>query len=219
MLPFGVSSCQENKAPRYQTHGDSLYRRNPAYDVMLEKFSAEEIDSATIVFLGNSITEGGDWSRLLGRDGVVNRGIPGDQVRGFLARVDEVLALEPDYVFIMGGINDIYAGVPVERIYDAYVKLIERIREAGATPVIQTTLFVNSSFRGGSKGNDDVRVLNARLRRYADKHDVELIETVAALCENDELTDEFTRDGLHLNARGYERWGELLRAYLAEKGI
>ncbi|MBD3409620.1 MAG: hypothetical protein GF419_05380 [Ignavibacteriales bacterium] len=219
LLPFGVSSCQEKDESPKQEYDDSVYRKNPYYESMLEEYRSQEHDSVVVVFLGDSHTHGADWNGMLGRDDVVNRGIPGDQVPGFLARVDEALALEPDYVFIMGGINDIYSGAPVERTFDAYVKLIERIREAGAVPVVQTTLFVNSSFQRGTKGNEDVRMLNARLRRYADKHDVDVIETVAELCENGELIREYSSDGLHLNSIGYERWGDLVRAYFAEKGI
>jgi lysophospholipase L1-like esterase len=219
LLPFGVSSCQENDESPKQEYDDSVYRKNPYYESMLEEYRSQEHDSVVVVFLGDSHTHGADWNGMLGRDDVVNRGIPGDQVPGFLARVDEALALEPDYVFIMGGINDIYSGAPVERTFDAYVKLIERIREAGAVPVVQTTLFVNSSFQRGTKGNEDVRMLNARLRRYADKHDVDVMETVAELCENGELIREYSSDGLHLNSIGYERWGDLVRAYFADKGI
>ena len=41
-----------------------------------------------VVFLGNSITDGCEWSELFGRRRVLNRGISGDRADWLLGRLD-----------------------------------------------------------------------------------------------------------------------------------
>jgi hypothetical protein len=47
-------------------------------------FTSEPIVTGRIVFLGNSITEMGDWKKLTGDSTVINRGIGGDITFGIL---------------------------------------------------------------------------------------------------------------------------------------
>ena len=48
-------------------------------------------DSTSIVFLGNSLTHGCEWHELFGNPHIVNRGINGDVVDGFLADHPELV--------------------------------------------------------------------------------------------------------------------------------
>ena len=48
----------------------------------LQVFDSLGVDSADIVFLGNSLTNGGEWDELLGMPNAVNRGISGDTTEG-----------------------------------------------------------------------------------------------------------------------------------------
>ncbi len=52
-----------------------------------------------IVFLGNSITENGDWNELFKNKRIVNRGIGGDVCFGLLNRLDEVISSKPKQHF------------------------------------------------------------------------------------------------------------------------
>lgn len=47
-----------------------------------------------IVFIGDSITDGGEWNELLGRNDVVNRGIIGDTTNGVLNRLGSLYQAE-----------------------------------------------------------------------------------------------------------------------------
>ena len=60
-----------------------------------------------IIFLGNSITDIGEWAEIWNNIHVKNRGISSDNTFGVLARLDEVLSSRPAKIFIMIGINDI----------------------------------------------------------------------------------------------------------------
>ena len=71
-----------------QTPYDSLYLKSAVYKNLTAHFALSKITSADVVFLGNSITAGGNWSELLGRDRIVNRGIGGDNTVGMLQRLE-----------------------------------------------------------------------------------------------------------------------------------
>jgi hypothetical protein len=60
-----------------------------------------------IIFLGNSITDGCEWSELLADRHVKNRGISGDVTAGVLNRIREITASKPAKVFLLIGINDL----------------------------------------------------------------------------------------------------------------
>lgn len=96
-----------------------------------------------IVMFGNSITHGADWSSLLGRSDVVNRGLPGYSSGQLLWTVGDVMIRLPGTKiwFIEGGINDIYLGVPVRRIYRNFQVMIDSLVRNDIIPVVQSTIY------------------------------------------------------------------------------
>ncbi|MEE8354358.1 MAG: GDSL-type esterase/lipase family protein, partial [Candidatus Bathyarchaeia archaeon] len=63
----------------------------------------------------------------------VNFGVNGDTTRGMLRRLDaRVAPLDPDYVIIWGGINDLYGGFPPEGIMENLKDLFVKTSEIGA---------------------------------------------------------------------------------------
>ena len=65
----------------------------------LALFEKEPMNKGAILFLGNSITEGGAWTDLLGTQNIINRGIGGDIAYGILNRLDEIIEREPSKLF------------------------------------------------------------------------------------------------------------------------
>src|ERR1700730_1769722 len=66
-------------------------------------FALSKVETASIVMLGDSHTEGAPWRELTGCPNLVNRGIGGDTTAKLLARLDDVLKLKPRAVFLMIG--------------------------------------------------------------------------------------------------------------------
>jgi hypothetical protein len=64
--------------------------------------------SADIVMLGDSITESGDWARLLEQPNILNLRISGDSSAGVLNRLNQVIGHKPRTVFLM-----IVSGSPI----------------------------------------------------------------------------------------------------------
>ena len=76
----------------------------------ISEFKNEPIGKNKIVFLGNSIMQGGgNWNDRYKSNNIVNRGISGDYTAGVMKRLDEIIFYKPNSVFLMIGINEFFA--------------------------------------------------------------------------------------------------------------
>jgi lysophospholipase L1-like esterase len=202
-----------------QTAYDSLYLKSTYYKNLKAHFELSRAKKADIVFLGNSITQGGNWSELLGRERVVNRGIGGDNIPGMLDRLHQVYRLKPKICFIMAGINDLYTDAPVEEVFLRYMQLIDSLRIYKIIPVIQSTLHVNPKWKRAAEKNAEVAKLNEMIERYAGDISVPYINLNALLSNNGVLQDRYTSDGIHLTAQAYGVWRDALEPLLRSYGL
>jgi lysophospholipase L1-like esterase len=202
-----------------QTPYDSLYLKSSLYKNRTAMFAKSETTSAPIVFFGNSITFAGDWKTLLGRDSIVNQGIGGDNTLGMLHRLQYVYQLHPKLCFIMAGINDIYADVPVEKIFENYKKIIDTLRAKNITPIIQSTLHVNPKWKRTELKNPEVKQLNALLSEYCTINNITFIDLNAKLSTNGILKDQYTIDGVHLTPAAYAVWSEIIAPIIQKYGL
>lgn len=177
-------------------------------------------DPLDIIFLGNSITAGTQWNELLDMDNAVNRGISGDTTFGVLERLDEITEGKPAKIFILIGINDLARNIPNDIILRNYRRIINRIRkESPSTQIyVQTLLPVNNAFTQ-FKGHYDkalnILSINAALRNMPKHKNVHLIDLYPHfLDDNGKLDVQYTNDGLHLTAKGYRHWANILEPYL-----
>src|SRR2546428_12689335 len=83
----------------------SRYHNNWAqtyYPKRIQEFKQAPLNFGEIVFIGNSITEGGrDWSGKFGIAHIRNRGIAGDVTDGVIKRLNEITYFKPKAVFIL----------------------------------------------------------------------------------------------------------------------
>lgn len=186
---------------------------------MIAQFELTKVVSADVVFLGNSITFGGAWNELLGRERIINRGIGSDNTVGMLHRLHQVYLLQPKLCFIMAGINDLYAGASVNRIFHNYMMIVDTLLLHGIIPVIQSTLHVNPKWKQAVEKNDEVNKLNFLLKDYAKIKQIEWLDINTALSSDGALRNEYTTDGVHLTALAYHRWRELLLPVLKKHGL
>jgi hypothetical protein len=74
------------------------------YVARLNEFSSDPAKDGDIIFIGDSITEGGKaWSSRFDRNNIKNRGISGDVTDGVIARLGEIFYFNPSAVFSMFG--------------------------------------------------------------------------------------------------------------------
>jgi len=155
-----------------QRLGDTLPVLPDVYASRLAQFEREPVATGRVVFLGNSITQGGDWPRLTGDSTAVNRGIGGDVTFGVRARLDEVIRRRPSKLFLLIGVNDVSKDIP-EPVIAANVRAIVEAVRAGSPETavyVQSVLPLNPAVPGFPQHydkQDHVVKLNRLLRGVA----------------------------------------------------
>jgi len=194
---------------------DSSYR-STYYDQKLTLFRLLPDTKGEVIFLGNSITDIGEWSEIWQDPKVKNRGISGDITFGVLARLDEVISAKPRKIFVMIGVNDIARNIPDSVILNNYRRLMDRVRaESPRTQLImQSVLPTNDQFKPFKNhyGKDDhIRAVNAGLRQLCGDRGIGYVDLYTRfLDESGRLDSRYTNDGLHLNGPGYMLWKQIL---------
>lgn len=199
------------EAQQTTPYGETLQRRRTL-------LKALEVGSGDIVFLGNSITQGGEWSELFGRLDVKNRGISGDRVEWLFDRVDYLIEGRPRKLFLMIGINDISAGRTAEQVVADITRLIDMWHKGSPETIIyiQSILPFNYDQRPKSAGkNEEVVKANESLRRLSAERGITYIDLYSVLADgNGMLNADYSLDGLHLTGEGYLLWADAIREYV-----
>ncbi len=172
-----------------------------------------KIQKGDIVFLGDSITDGGCWDELFPDFQIKNRGINADDTVGALARLDDIVCYEPAALFILIGTNDLnwWNYRHDEEILANYDKILSRCRELSPS----TKVFVESILPRAKRYASHIINLNHKIEKLAEKHNYTFINLFPHFAdESNALKAEFNNDNLHLMAPGYELWVKLLTPYL-----
>ncbi|MCK6123086.1 hypothetical protein KZX68_04960 [Microbacterium sp. EYE_80] len=168
-------------------------------------------DAGSIVFLGDSITEGGLWEEWYPGAGVVNRGIGGETAPQVMTRLD-VVANDPAAIFLLIGTNDLTLRYPVEEIAQNVRAIVERARALAPNAPI----YLESVMPRGAKWRRKVLRLNDLLKRVAVQAGANYVDLWPALADEDgALRPEYTIDGLHLTGAGYRAWVAILQPVIA----
>ena len=182
----------------------------------LELRNEEFSPKVDVVFVGDSITEGAEWSDFFPNISVANRGVGSDITADILRRLDSIVSLKPEYAFIMVGINDIHSGVPLLDILNRYTAIVESLRKNGIEVVIQSTIQCQPS--ECFYKSEIVNELNASLKQYAKSLNIRFVQ-LGVLSKKDGLESIHTYDGVHLNGKGYRVWVESISPILREIGF
>jgi lysophospholipase L1-like esterase len=184
----------------------------PARAMKASQFERLGIEDGDIVFLGDSITEGGAWAEWFPGRPVKNRGIASDSTAGVLARVSTAISPgAPAVVFLLIGTNDLLMGVAADEIVANVRQIVSSIQTHSG----QTRIFVQSIMPREAKLRNGVAALNVRLADVAAQLGVEWIDLWPALADGDGgLKAGYTLDHLHLAGAGYAAWVEVLRPLL-----
>lgn len=174
--------------------------------LVLNLFAQEKV-----VMLGDSITKGGDWQKLLNYKKIKNHGINGDTVKDILNRVDKI-GSDTKKVFVMAGINDIAKGYGVKSIFAIYKELIEKLIKKDIKVYIQSTLYTGTRLHPSF--NNKISELNGLLKVYAKKKRIKFIDLNRFLAKKGALNRKYTRDEVHLNTLGYYIWSNVIKGYV-----
>lgn len=171
-------------------------------------FDAMPRPEGRVVFLGDSITEGGLWNEWFPRYPTLNRGIVGDTVEGVRARLDAAVN-RPAAVSVLIGSNDLNGQgrtSSVDGIAEQFEQLARHIRVLAP----DTPLIVNSVMPRQARFAARIHELNRRYAEIARDLDATYLDLWPTLADGDALRGAYTFDALHLNGRGYQAWIDVL---------
>lgn len=170
------------------------------------------------VFLGDSLTEWGNWNELFPGKQIVNAGVAGNTTSDILRRLKEIYAIKAEKVFLMAGINDLGQGDKGEKVFARYSQIIGRIEKA--CPECQLLLLSVLPVDLQRFSNPNIQIqeipeLNERIRCLADAGGRKYIHLHPHFADKQGyLRDELSDDGLHLNPQGYQLWKNRIEKYL-----
>ncbi len=173
-----------------------------------------------IIFLGNSITDGAEWSELFNDSRIKNRGISGDITAGVLNRLQEITQRKPAKVFLLIGTNDLARNIPPDSIAKNILSICAYIRqESPATALfVQSILPVSDhykKFTAHTGKGEQIQQLNALLKQHAEQYRYRFIDLFSSFCDSSgKLKSSLTNDGLHLTGKAYLLWKHLLYPYV-----
>ena len=191
--------------------------RDAAYMRRLSLFQMLPVDMYDNVFLGDSITRGGEWSEFFNMPTAKNRGINGDRSDWLLERLDQITVGQPKRVFVLIGINDLAAGRTSDMVIEDITQLIKRFQLT--TPVtelfIQSIFPVNPDIAGFPYAsevssrhlNELIVQTNKALKNCCIMAGIPYLDVWSLLVDGQGvLRPDLTNDGVHLLAPGFKIW-------------
>lgn len=183
-----------------------------------------------IVFLGDSITDcerdrsdinslGNGFVKILADKlrpiypdtdiQLINKGVSGDEISDLLARADgDVIALKPDAVVIMAGINNVIHKYKDEKELDLkkfeadFKELLKKLKKEGMVVIFLEPFLLPApdKLRMRKLFNEELAIVNKIALKYADEF-VAYDEMFNGLTETIPYT-EYSLDGVHPTHRG-----------------
>lgn len=191
------------------------------------------VQKGRILFTGSSLMEQFPINELLMTNGmsqvIYNRGIGGFTTGDMLQHMEEmVFGTEPSKIFINIGTNDI--GSPdykLEALLEKYEKIIslmkERLPEAeiymmAYYPVNETDKVFDDEWGKtafATRTNENIAIANEAVEKLAAKMGCHFINVNQGLTdERGKLKKEFTVEGIHMYANGYQAVLNNMKNYL-----
>lgn len=190
-----------------------LFKEPVAEEIQLSNRQRRSIfdvltDQRDVVFLGDSVTELAPWSEMFPGTSLANRGIGGERFANMLTRLDDVMELQPQAVFLMGGANDALKD-DLQATMTALRRIVETLAQSEIDVYLQTTIEPRGALR------PFVHRLNTEIRKFAAEEHVTLIDT-SSLWDDDGVRLDYSFDGVHLNGRGMAAWRAILAPYITD---
>jgi lysophospholipase L1-like esterase len=168
-----------------------------------------------MAFIGDSLTQWYDWEGRFPEDKIVNLGISGETVEGLLNRRDRIRSQigEPDYIFLMTGINNIANGQ-----YGIAVSYNEVVRNL-TTWFKRTRVVVQSILPIELSWISNTAIINANheIALIAREHGADYLDLFSLFMDSNDHPKKglLSDDGVHLAAKGYEVWANEVERFIA----
>ncbi len=166
-----------------------------------------------VVFLGDSITDAWRLNEYFtGRD-FVNRGIGGQTTLQMIARFEQdVVSLSPKLVVVLGGTNDIAAGISVNQIEDNLTTIGDLAKAHGIKAVFASILPVSDYHKADdprfemtlNRPPETIQAINNWMRGWCQSQGSTYVDYYSAMIDSaGRMQADLSDDGLHPNGKGY----------------
>lgn len=202
-----VGSLTAQDASRFKDEVASIQKK---YDTLINT------SKETIVFTGSSSIR--VWQDLESRfptHQIVNSGFGGSQASDLLGYSEElILQYNPKKVFIYEGDNDISAKKNSKEIIGTIQEIISKIWKKNSNTKIVLIAAKPSIARWNLKRR--YKKLNRKFKSLSKKSMlIDFADVWSPMTENRKVKqDIFVKDGLHMNAKGYELWYAVIKKYM-----
>ncbi len=191
-------------------------RRRDFFDSRNKEITPNQFD---IIFLGDSITEGFNFSYMGYTDKkILNSGISGDRLLNLHHRIYlDAINHKPKTIVIHMGINDLTNELKEDdqathKLFDAYVSNTKEILNNNIRPVLIGLIKIDQFCHNSAIINEQIKELNNQLLEYCNKNNITFIDYNEVLSdEYDSIENTYFTDGLHLNDKGYFEMFKLLK--------
>lgn len=179
---------------------------------LIQKF-IWRFDTEKVIMFGDSHTARGNWNELLNRCDVLNLGFSGftsGQLEFMMKQY--IINRQATYCLIQCGGNDLNRShFDQDEMNNNIISMIQYLKANNITPVLQSLFH-----RPNAEYNIMIDSLNNGLEQIAKTNQVDFID-VNPYLDNNNIEKHVESDNIHLNKKGYEIWGELVKTYLIEK--
>jgi lysophospholipase L1-like esterase len=221
--PASVEVVEQRALQRQTGRDDSLHRDWAGlrrYAAANAALPAPLPGDRRVVFMGNSITD--SWAKffpvMFPGQPYIGRGISGQTTQQMLARFrQDVVALHPAVVVILGGTNDIAGNdgpSTLEMIEDNLRAMTEIARANGIRVVLSSVLPVfDYPWAKGLTPAPKIVALNAWIKSYAASAGAVYVDYHTAMADARQgLPGNLSTDGVHPNEAGYRIMAPLVQA-------
>jgi hypothetical protein len=178
--------------------------------------AAPPANEGTVAFIGSSSI--GLWTTLAAdfpELPVVRRGFGGSQLADLVIHFERLaLPSEPRQIVVYAGANDLTVGKPPDVVLGDFVALVEKIRAAmPRTEVAYISIAPNPGRWGWL---EHVKTANQLIEAYCRQEGLTFIDVYSHMLGADgrPLPDIYLEDQVHMNAKGYALWCDIVRPYL-----
>lgn len=195
-----------------------------------------------VIFFGDSITQAGvrpggyitRMGEMLTKQSkttdyeLIGAGIGGNKVYDlFLRMEDDVLAKQPDLVFIYVGVNDVWhkrtygTGTDPDKFIKFYEGLIRKLQAANAKVVLCTPAVIGEKTDSSNEQDGDLNQYSTLIRDLAKKQNLPLCDLRKAFLDynlknnpENKAQGILTTDRVHLNDTGNQFVADLMMPFL-----
>jgi lysophospholipase L1-like esterase len=190
----------------------TMFADEPFRQHRYDSFKACEVNENSIVFIGNSITNMGEWWEFFScNPNVVNRGNSGCYSYESLDQIESILVGRPAKIFLMVGTNDIGGAVGTPETVAANTRqIIDRVQtESPKTEIYITSVFPSDN---GLRNTTNLGNINKLLKPLCEEKGVTYVDLWDDL--QGILDGTLSFDHLHLKPTGYRIWCEKVAPYV-----